>query len=89
MQRDRCTKCGRPRIVHKTDHPDDYLHAYYTCTATVSQTRWGDWWRKVSGHLPAAARQQAAADKRSRENGVDPDLAREWMTYTRTEGPPT
>lgn len=87
LEESRCSRCGRPRAVHKSDRPEDYLVGHYTCTATVQMDRWSTWWRMVSTALPGPARKAAQADKTARGQGFDPDAAREWFTYTRAERP--
>lgn len=85
----RCPKCGRPIEVHKTDAVDDYRVAFFTCTATSALERWQAWWRKSSSRLPAAALRLAREDEAARKRGDgDPDRARDWFTYTVTEGLP-
>ena len=85
----RCPKCGRPIEGHKTDTVDDYRVAFFTCTAPSALERWQAWWRKSSPRLPAAALRQAREDEAARKRGDgDPDRARDWFTYTVTEGLP-
>ena len=75
-----CPRCGRPLEVHKTDSVDDYHAATITCTAIDALDMIQAEWRKGSG---------GKADKAARKQGLDPDRARWWITYTDAEGLPT
>ena len=88
LQDDLCPKCGRPSEVHKTDQPSDYRAAFMTCTATRALDDFQTAWHKGGAGLPAAARRDAAEDKRRREAGFHPDRSRSWFTYTKAEGLP-
>ncbi len=88
LQDDLCPQCGRPSEVHKTDKPDDYQPAFYSCTATRALDDFQTAWAKGGAGLPKAARMQAADDKRRREQGFHPDRPRMWFTISKAEGPP-
>ncbi len=59
---------------------DDYHAATITCTAIDALDMIQAEWRKGQG---------GKADKAARKQGLDPDRARWWITYTDAEGLPT
>lgn len=75
LQRDLCALCGRPLAVHEDDDEGDYDTGYFTCTATLA--------------LDKAQARRHEEDAPERKRGHNPERARQWVTWTQAEGPPT
>ena len=75
--------------MHKTDSAADYHHGFLTCTDADSRSQWAAKWRQASPSLGPEAQRQARKDIQLREQGVNPDAAREWISWTDAEGIPT
>lgn len=88
LQEKLCSKCGRPREMHKTDKVTDYRPAFYSCTAAEALDDFQTKWVSCSPELPAQALMDARRDRGRREDGYRPDASREWFTWHILEGPP-
>ena len=62
-------------FVYETDSEADYGAGFFTCTATLV--------------LDKAQAQAHKADEARHREGLNPDRARQWTTYTADEGTPT
>ena len=71
-----CTHCGRPLEMHEDADPATFHTGYRTCPAMLA--------------LDAAqvARFKSPEDERARKDGLNPERARYWLTWTDAEGPP-
>ena len=74
LARTACTRCGRPWAIHDSDSEDDYAVGYNTCTASVA--------------LDRAQALQHKRDEPDLKQGLNPERARQWATWTDEEGPP-
>lgn len=76
LRDDLCGLCGRPLALHEESDPATFHTGYRTCPAIqaldVAQT----------------ARRASREDEQARSDGLDPERARTWLTWTDEEGPP-
>lgn len=74
LQHHLCDLCGRPVEIHEHDQLGDYESGYVECTATR--------------FLDMAQARKHTEDEPQRKKGFNPDRARRWLVWLRSEGRP-